>query len=237
MLPELRWQYINGANCCVDTIGRVAGRKAIPSGPYSVSCFLRCAKEVERLYSDPFKLIARDLDIYNFGIAHTRHDFLSVHQAMPAKSCYTDNMAAFVIRSITKQDVIQFLEYLVGGMVYFWSGYLVFAFCYTGLGMDWFPAKIAADLVGWTLNYLVQRYWAFNSPRLKTHEERTIGRYSLLTLGNLVLDYLIIASLKAVGITPYVGFFISAGFFTIWNYVWYRLWVFYRKQTIKGGEI
>lgn len=123
----------------------------------------------------------------------------------------------------------------MGGTVYFWSGYLVFAFCFSGLGWDWLPAKIMADITGWTLNYLVQRYWAFNTPRLKGHEERTVGRYSLLTAVNLLLDYVIIAALKAVGISPYIGFFISAGFFTVWNYFWYRFWVFYRKQSTNKG--
>jgi len=38
--------------------------------------------------------------------------------------------------------------------------------------------------------------------------------------------YLIIAWLRHFGITPYAGFFISAGFFTVWSYLWYRYWVF-----------
>jgi len=146
-------------------------------------------------------------------------------------------MLVFAKRSITRRDIIQFLEYMVGGSVYFWSGYIVFAFCYSGLGWDWLPAKIGADIVGWTLNYLVQRYWAFNNPQLKHQEERTLGRYAFITLLNLGLDYLIIAGLKAMGISPYVGFFISAGFFTVWNYAWYRFWVFLGKQSTKGEKI
>jgi putative flippase GtrA len=133
------------------------------------------------------------------------------------------------LRSIRK-DVIQFLEYLVGGTVYFWSGYLVFAICYSGFGWDWLPAKLMADVVGWTLNYLVQRYWAFANKSLKKHEGRTAGRYALITLVNLLLDYLIIWGLKSIGVSPYVGFFISAGFFTAWNYLWYRFWVFFVRQ-------
>jgi len=140
-------------------------------------------------------------------------------------------MPAFAKRSITRHDVIQFLEYMVGGTVYFWSGYGVFAFCFSFWHWDWLPAKIAADLIGWTLNYLVQRYWAFNNAKLKQQEQRTLGRYGLLTLFNLALDYAIIASLKAVGISPYIGFFISAAFFTVWNYLWYRFWVFLGKQN------
>lgn len=43
--------------------------------------------------------------------------------------------------------------------------------------------------------------------------------------------YAIIAGLKAVGITPYIGFFISAGFFTIWSYLWYKYWVFPEQSS------
>ncbi|MBI5906585.1 GtrA family protein [Candidatus Saccharibacteria bacterium] len=122
--------------------------------------------------------------------------------------------------------IIQFLEYMVGGGVYFWSGYAVFAICYTGLSWDWLWAKMLADVIGWTLNFLIQRYWAFNNPRLKHKTIKISGRYVALTVVNLLIDYGIIASLKAVGITPYIGFFVSASFFTVWNYFWYRFWVF-----------
>lgn len=123
---------------------------------------------------------------------------------------------------------------MVGGTVYFWAGYIVFAVLYSGNGWDWLPAKIAADIVGWTLNYLIQRYWAFNSKKLAHHERQIAGKYLMLTLGNLLLDYLIIWGLKAIGVSPYVGFFISAGFFTIWNYLWYRFWVFLTKRNNVG---
>jgi putative flippase GtrA len=130
----------------------------------------------------------------------------------------------------TTRNLIQFLEYVIGGSVYFWSGYLVFALCYSGFHWDWLWAKIAADAVGLSLNYLVQRYWAFNNKNLKKHELGTAGKYSLISALNLVLDYLIIWGLKTIGISPYLGFFISAGFFGVWNYLWYRFWVFYNKR-------
>lgn len=136
----------------------------------------------------------------------------------------------------TRRNVVQFLEYLVGGTVYFWSGYIIFAIGYSGLGWDWLPAKILADIVGFSLNYLVQRYWAFNSKALKNHESQVVGKYAALMALNLALDYLIIWSLKSVGISPYAGFFISAGFFTVWNYFWYRFWVFFNKFKYSTGD-
>jgi putative flippase GtrA len=135
---------------------------------------------------------------------------------------------------LTRHNIVQFLEYLVGGTVYFWSGYGVFALCYSGFGWDWLPAKMLADLIGWTLNYVIQRYWAFNTPGLKRKEGAVAGKYLLLTATNFILDYLIIWGLKSVGVSPYVGFFISAGFFTVWNYFWYRFWVFLSKRNNMG---
>jgi putative flippase GtrA len=135
----------------------------------------------------------------------------------------------------TRRNLIQLLEYVIGGSVYFWSGYIVFAVGYSGLHWDWLWAKIAADVIGLTLNYLVQRYWAFNSKGLKKHEADTAGKYSVISVVNIGLDYLIIWGLKTLGVSPYLGFFISAGFFGAWNYVWYRFWVFYSKGNATEG--
>ncbi len=144
-------------------------------------------------------------------------------------------MQLFVKRSISRHEIIQFLEYMVGGSAYFWSGYLVFAFCYSGRHWKWLPAKMLADVIGWSLNYLIQRYWAFANKRLQHHERRAAGRYALISVVNLGLDYLIIGGLNRIGISPYLGFFISAGFFTGWNYMWYRFWVFIAKDKKEGS--
>lgn len=131
-----------------------------------------------------------------------------------------------------RKTVIQFGKYLSGGAIYFWSGYAIFAVCYSGLGWDWLWAKIASDIVGWTLNYGVQRHWAFTSDHLKLSEMRHAGRYIFISVAGLVLDYLIIAGLNAVGVSPYIGFFIAAGFFTVWNYLWYKYWVFVEAKPV-----
>ncbi len=128
------------------------------------------------------------------------------------------------------KTVIQFGKYMAGGSVYFWTGYGIFALCYSVLGWWWLWAKVAADAIGWTLNYLVQRYWAFNSDRLKLSEMQHVSRYICIETIGFIIDYLIIYGLNAVGITPYIGFFISAGFFTVWSYLWYKYWVFPERK-------
>ena len=120
----------------------------------------------------------------------------------------------------------QFIKYLAAGSIYFWTGYAVFAVCYSLFHWWWLWAKMAADAIGWTLNYSAQRYWAFRPAHPHLKEIQHIGRYLFIESIGFVLDYLIIAGLKAAGITPYIGFFISAGFFTVWSYTWYKYWVF-----------
>jgi putative flippase GtrA len=124
-----------------------------------------------------------------------------------------------------KSDLIQFSKYLAGGGLYFWSGYAVFAVGYSGFHWRWLWSKMAADAIGWTLNYRAQRYWAFGSQH-HLSEIQHVGRYVLIGALGLVLDYLIIAGLNSVGISPYAGFFMAAAFFTGWNWLWYKYWVF-----------
>jgi putative flippase GtrA len=132
-----------------------------------------------------------------------------------------------------KQHFIQLVEYMISGGVYFWAGYLAFFFFDKGLHWDLWWAKITASVVGWAVNYALQRFWVFSNPRLHKHRVEVTTRYAIITLVDFLLDYLIVWGLKQIGITPYIGQFVSAGFFTVWNYLWYRFWVFANRWEKK----
>lgn len=134
-------------------------------------------------------------------------------------------------------EVKRFTEYMISGGAYFWSGYAVFFFIDKGLGLAFFWAKSVSTLVGWTVNFLLQRYWVFKNPQLAKHQTEVTGRYMVITLIDFVLDYFLVYGLKVFGITPYVGQFISAGFFTVWNYLWYKYWVFPEKFNKKTRKV
>jgi len=131
------------------------------------------------------------------------------------------------------REVKRFTEYMISGGAYFWSGYATFFIIDHLLHRSFFWAKSLATLVGWLVNYILQRYWVFRNPVLKQHQTEVTGRYVIITLVDFVLDYGIVWGLKSVGVTPYIGQFVSSGFFTIWNYVWYRWWVFPAKFARK----
>lgn len=125
--------------------------------------------------------------------------------------------------------VSQIIEYLISGGAWFWSGYAMFALLYSGLYFDIVTAKIVSYIFGLTVNFLLQRFWVFDSRDARKELDKVSGRYVLLSVVNLAIDTTIVWSLDKIGISPYLGQFVSAGFFTVWNYVWYKLWVFAKK--------
>ncbi len=140
------------------------------------------------------------------------------------------------LRKKQKREVRRITEYMISGGAYFWSGYLTFFILDKGLKGSFFWAKSVSTLTGWTVNYLLQRYWVFKNPRLKNHQTEVTARYAVITIIDFVLDYFIVLGLKTVGVTPYIGQFVSSGFFTFWNYVWYKYWVFpdkFKKKPVR----
>ena len=130
---------------------------------------------------------------------------------------------------LTKSDSKRFAKYLVGGSIYFWVGYGTFAIFYSGTHWNWFWSKVVSDIIGWTSGYLVQRFWAF-ADRISLSEMQHAGRYVFIESVGFVMDYALIGGLVHLGVTPYIGFFVSGVFFTFWSFLWYKYWVFPEKS-------
>ena len=132
---------------------------------------------------------------------------------------------------------VQLVEYFVSGGAFFWSGYVAFAVFDSVLHLPLFIAKQSANLIGLTINYILEDRWVFKHPvRAKKHNRRKTSRYLIITFVNFGIDYLIVAGLKNVGISPYLGQFASAGFFTFWNFFWYKYWVFAPHPSRKKSK-
>jgi putative flippase GtrA len=123
-------------------------------------------------------------------------------------------------------ELTRFVRYMVSGGAWFWSGYILFAVCYSGLKIGVIPSKILAYVFGLTVNFLLERYWVFRGRKNVLQLNTSTLRYLGLSTLNLGIDTLIVWSLSRAGVSPYIGQFISAAFFTGWNYIWYEVWVF-----------
>ena len=130
----------------------------------------------------------------------------------------------------TRKLIIQFTEYMISGGAWFWVGYGAFALMDLVLGISFWPAKISSYFIGASINFLLQRFWVFKQKGSKRQLGEAAKRYYSLMFVNFLLDQGIVGGLRFIGVTPYVGQFISSGFFTIWNWLWYSLWVFKKKK-------
>ena len=140
-----------------------------------------------------------------------------------------------------RKEWLRIAEYMISGGAYFWSGYFVFFIIDKIIRGSFFWAKSISTLVGWSVNYVLQRYWAFNNPNLKKHQTQVNIRYTIITVTDFIIDYLIVWGLKHItilGITinPYIGQFVSSGFFSVWNYLWYKYWVFPEMKKTKRAK-
>jgi len=126
----------------------------------------------------------------------------------------------------TKRQAVQFLYFNMGGVSFFVLGYAIFALLYGVMHMPWWLSKIIADAVGATSNYFIQRYVTFRLESRHIDSRTLLSKFGILSLTNIVIDYAIVAGLNALGVSPFIGLIASASFFTLWKYVWYKLWVF-----------
>ncbi len=135
-------------------------------------------------------------------------------------------------RKPQKTEIARFTEYMIGGGLWFWSGYVIIVFLNGRLPLFW--VNFIGNAVGITLNFIVERYWAFKTSRPSTLIVAS-RRYIIYTILNaFLLNYLILAVLKNhYNIQPKIGQFIAAAFFTVWNYIWYKLWVFRGQERHK----
>lgn len=127
-----------------------------------------------------------------------------------------------------KLELIRFVEYMVSGGVWFWSGYVLIILLDDVVGL--FLANLIGNAVGITLNFLLERYWVFKT-KSPAKLAITTRRYIIYTaLNAFLLNYLILKVLKDHGIDVAIGQFIAAAFFTFWNYFWYKVYVFRGMQ-------
>lgn len=133
-----------------------------------------------------------------------------------------------------RAELTRLIAYSITGGAWFWSGYIMFAIADQVFGLSLWWAKLLANITGITVNFILERVWVFNNKKKNKKLTVVTERYFILTLINFVIDYLIVRFLKdQFGISPYIGQFVSAGFFFGWNYLWYKYWVFASDRKVK----
>lgn len=126
------------------------------------------------------------------------------------------------MKKLSKKALSQFLKYNLGGLAYFWSAWAIITFSTSKLGSV--QAYLLGNFVGMLLNYLVQKFIAFGE------SNKTIlssgWKYVFITILNLGIGYILLQLLVGIGLELWLAQFGNAAFFTVWNWYWYKTWVF-----------
>lgn len=117
-------------------------------------------------------------------------------------------------------------QYLIAGIIVFYSDYLVFWIGYSKLALGIVVAQAFAYLVGVVVNFVMERYWVFERISKGESAEKETPRYIAVLIANYFITVLILEILSQFGISPLWGKYGAAFFFTFWNYAVFRFWVF-----------
>jgi putative flippase GtrA len=134
-------------------------------------------------------------------------------------------------RKPTKKGVVQFVFFNAGGIAFFVIGYATFTLLYGLLHWPWFWAKVVGDSLGWTANFAIQYLVAFREDRQGHKPHVVAGKFTIISLINLAIDYAIVGVLNWFGVSPFIGLIIASQFFTVWKWLWYKHWVFKPKAV------
>lgn len=127
---------------------------------------------------------------------------------------------------------IEFIKVQIAGNILFWVTYVSF-FGYNELASIPYPYSfIMATITGNIVFFLVDRHWIYNAHNGKRKSSREIVRFILFMTFNFFLNIFIIFTLESwLGLSPYIGQFIAAAFFTVWTFLGLHFWVFQPDHT------
>ena len=105
---------------------------------------------------------------------------------------------------------------------------MIITFGSSYIGLWW--ANIIGNGAGIVINYLVQQFFTFETGKKNiTHSS---WRFIFITIVNLLLSYILLKTLtERINIPLWLAQFFSAAFFTVWNWFWYKYWVFKGKNS------
>ena len=133
-------------------------------------------------------------------------------------------MLAWLGRIIAREDVRQFLRFLLVGASATGLQYLVLIALVEAAHAPKTPAAIVAYLCGGVANYLLNRTFTFNAAH--THVGKTMAKFLVVNLIGLSLNTLIFWLLTQTGLYYLWAQIVASGVVLIWNYAGVRFFVF-----------
>lgn len=130
-------------------------------------------------------------------------------------------------KQFTFKNLVEFIKLQLAGNILFWGTYLGFFLLYEVANWTEVLSLAVASILAHALFFIANSEWVFDEKgeRRKTSGELT--RFIIFMGMNYFINLGIIYGLRQFfDISPYIGQFIAAGFFTLWTFIGLKYWVF-----------
>lgn len=130
-------------------------------------------------------------------------------------------------RQFTFKNLIEFIKLQLAGNILFWGTYLGYFVLDKWAGWQHLHALVTASLAAHVLFFIVNKEWVFNTDNDQQKTAAEAVRFAVFMGLNFFINIGIITWLDVfLGVTPYIGQFIAAMFFTVWTWLGLKFWVF-----------
>lgn len=137
-------------------------------------------------------------------------------------------------KQFTLKNLIQFIKLQLAGNILFWGTYIGFFLLHEVATWEEIWALATASIIAHTAFFIVDKKWVFHEHegRRKTHTE--LARFVVFMGVNYFINLGIITGLSLYfDISPYIGQFIAAMFFTFWTFIGLKYWVFRKPRRTR----
>lgn len=121
----------------------------------------------------------------------------------------------------------EFIKLQMAGNIPFWGTYLINFGLDKGAGVDKFQALLVATVLANALFFIADDRWVFSHSRKKRKTSSEVWRFIVFMSISALITFNITWQLYSIlGISTYIGQFISAALSILWTFVGLRFWVF-----------
>jgi putative flippase GtrA len=137
-------------------------------------------------------------------------------------------------KQFTLKNLIQFIKLQLAGNILFWGTYIGFFLLYEFAHWSQTAALATASIIAHTAFFIVDKKWVFHEHEGRRKTRVELFRFIAFMGLNYFINLGIITGLSVYfDITPYVGQFISALFFTFWTFIGLKYWVFRKPRRVR----
>lgn len=132
-----------------------------------------------------------------------------------------------------RKNLWQFIRFNIAGFIFFWATYGLYFVFEQLLGWPSAWALATGSLIAHAIYFVLDKEWVFNAKGARKKTAGEMLRFAIFMSMNYFINLGIVLGLEQYGLTPYIGQFVAAIFFTFWNFFGLKIWVFHQPLALR----